>query len=453
MQLFPCLARLFPAVFLTATLSAGEVLLPAKGTQNVIAPPVDPTTTVFGMGVKTNSNLTEGNAFLVQPLWDNVGQNGTMGGSIFFAEPYVSWAERGEIAGSLGLGFRHLFSDEPVDGSQNRVASLLGEGFFIGGNVFADFLRSIDDANIWQLGVGIEAGTRYLEFRANYYFPLDDDTVGQYQTTELRPGSSGGRPVVFATTRTIDIVEGAMEGWDAEVALLVPGIDRWCDVRLIGGYFDFESGASSRTLARTPDFGGWKAGVEIRPVPAVVLSGMWYEDELLVRDNWIVGVRLEIPLGKPESFTPRRRHLQERLIEPVRRQNAAIVVETSHEPRNDANTVALTSQAQFESHFKSLASGGNTVVVYAASAAAPGGSSYTPAALSSGFVAISGGWGGSGGPIGSSALVDMPNVTGGTLTLGGLATRYEFINGQYVPVINPTTVPGTTTPPPTTTTP
>jgi hypothetical protein len=334
------------SIVLASAVSAGEFPAP-KAVQAAVAPAPDATSTVLGLSLNTNDHMTEGSAFLVQPLWDNLGQRGTMGGSLFFAEPYFTWGEEGELTGSLGLGFRHLFSNEPVGGG-NRVSGLLAEGLFVGANVFADYKHTQADANLWQLGLGIEAGVRYLEVRANYYIPLTDESIGSYDVTELTQTSSGGRPAIRASTRTIDIIEEPMEGWDAELALLIPGLDKYFDVRLIGGFYSFETNSSGSALLYSGDVEGWKAGVEVRPVPAVVLAGMWYEDENLVEDNWMVSVRLEIPLGKPasESFTPRRRHLQERLLEPVHRQNAAVQTGVSFEPSRVKNTTILTSAQQ-----------------------------------------------------------------------------------------------------------
>jgi hypothetical protein len=353
--LLPSLASLL----LTSASYAGTFAAP-KAVETAIAPAPDATSTVLGLSLNTNDNMTEGSAFLVQPLWDNVGQHGTMGGSLLFAEPYFTWGEEGELSGSLGLGFRHLFSNEPVSGG-NRLSGLLAEGLFVGANVFTDYKHTQAKADLWQLGIGVEAGVRYLEVRANYYLPLHDgDTVGSFDATELEPTTVGGRPAVRATTRTIDIIEEPMEGWDAELALLIPGLDKYFDVRLIGGYYSFETNASGNALLYSADVEGWKAGVEVRPVPAVVLAGMWYEDENLVKDNWMVSVRLEVPLGKPgsESFVPRRRHLQERLLEPVHRQNAAIQTGFSFEPSKVKSTTVLTNAQQAQRFLNDLSGWG-----------------------------------------------------------------------------------------------
>jgi hypothetical protein len=349
--LLPSLA----SILLIGAASAGTFPAP-KGVEAAVAPAPDATSTVLGLRLNSNDNMTEGSAFLVQPLWDNVGQHGTMGGSLLFAEPYFTWGEEGELSGSLGLGFRHLFSNEPVGGG-NRVAGLLAEGLFVGANVFADYKHTQASSDLWQLGIGVEAGVRYLEVRANYYLPLHDgDRVGGFDATEFTPTTVGGRPAVRATTRTIDIIEEPMEGWDAELALLIPGLDKYFDVRLVGGYYSFETNHSGNAPLYSRDVEGWKAGVEVRPVPAVVLAGMWYEDENLVQDNWMVSVRLEVPLGKPgsESFTPRRRHLQERLLEPVHRQNAAIQTGVSFEPSRVKSTTVLTNAQQAQRFLNDL---------------------------------------------------------------------------------------------------
>jgi hypothetical protein len=85
--------------------------------------------------------------------------------------------------------------------------------------------------------------------------------------------------------------------------------------------------------------------VEIRPVPAVVLHATWFESEHLYEDDWIAGVRLEIPLGAnwKEAFTPRRRHLAERLFEPVHRKNSSITTNGTEEQQTTSSTSSSTT--------------------------------------------------------------------------------------------------------------
>ena len=327
---------------------------------------------VLGGGIKGNSEFVEGSLFLVQPLLNTIGEGGTMSGSVLFVEPYAIWGEGGELGGSLGLGFRHLFSDQSTgDARSSTVAGLLTEGFFVGGNVFLDYAQTAASNDFWQMGVGLEAGTRYVEVRGNYYIPLSDDRVISRRTeTEIDRSSktttknvyggtsvSGGQVVqnvtkqsrtattTTVTRRTFETYEEPLEGWDVELALLVPGLDRVCDVKVIGGYYSFEGDRSSLKVD------GWRAGVEIRPVPAVVLHGTWYENKSLYGEEWVAGVRLEIPLGGglKEAFTPRRRHLAERLYEPVRRKNSSITSSGSETEETSTSTSSGTTTVISES--------------------------------------------------------------------------------------------------------
>jgi hypothetical protein len=335
-------------------------------------------------GIKTNDAYTDGNFSIVAPLWSSLGADATLSGGLLFLEPYVSYGEGGEIAASLGLGYRHLFGSQPLSALTNHdghQAGFFEEGAFIGANLFVDMLDTESDNQFWQLGVGLEAGTRYIEFRGNYYIPLSDRQLAEeqrsretFRTSRSSSGVSGSQSVTplgdaFATgntvaqdglftnystrttrttttTTTIERLfqrfEEGMEGWDAEVAVLVPGLDKYLDVMLIGGYYSFDNQPFGPQQGGTGNVEGWKAGVEVRPVPALVLSGTWYEDDRLTGSDWTAGVQLQLPFefgdlgdGKGfwgrigDAFTPRRRHLLERMAEPVGRQNAAVKLANS----------------------------------------------------------------------------------------------------------------------------
>ena len=192
-----------------------------------------------------------------------------------------------------------------------------------------------------------------------------------------------------------------MEGWDAEVAVLVPGLDRWFDVRLIAGYFEFY-GDNGGAVFSSADISGWKAGIEVRPVPAVVLSATWYEDEAFVDNNWMFGVRLEIPLGRPGSFTPRRRHLQERLVEPVHRQNASINVGVTTEQVGPTRVVQINNAAELASFVSNVSDGSSGGLIV--------------------LTSTGGGGADSGGTLNTSAGAGLTKTGEGALTLNGSNT-------------------------------
>ena len=84
---------------------------------------------------------------------------------------------------------------------------------------------------------------------------------------------------------------------------------------------------------------------------AVVISATWYEKNQLYRDHWLVGARLEIPLGKPmsQSFSTGYRHLAERLYEPVRRKNSAVSTsgtEATTTTTSTSGSTTVVSQTQ-----------------------------------------------------------------------------------------------------------
>jgi len=342
----------------------------------------------FNTGVKTSDVYTEGNVSFVVPLWSSIGSNGFLGGGTVFLEPYVSLGESGELASSLGLGWRYLFNDQPLSAlTSDAPAAFLTEGFYIGANLFIDNLRTQFDNDFWQLGLGVEIGTRYLEMRGNYYLPFDNsqklaerNTSTQNFTSQSRSSSTrmenGATPTSapFATGHTIQqdanltttavtttrttstrttiktitsLFEEGMEGWDIEAAFLIPGLDQYLDVSLIGGYYSFDNQPFGPQQGGSGNTEGFKAGIEIRPVPALLLTGMWYEDEGLTGSDWVAGIGLQIPLGKDwkDAFKPRRRHLAERLGEPVARQNAAIKTARSYEVDQEFSQTSSTRTA------------------------------------------------------------------------------------------------------------
>lgn len=324
-------------------------------------------------GLKFNDAYTEGNFSIVAPVWSSLGADAILNGGVFFIEPYISWGEQGEVASSLGFGYRHLIGRQPVtaltkhDGHQ---APFLEEGVIVGGNLFLDMLDTETNHQFWQLGVGAEVLTRYLEVRGNYYIPLTDKKeVGTISTQETIQSTSQQTSLVGATpyatgnsilqpysqvttqtttTTTIERLfrryEEGMEGWDLEVGVLLPWVDRYLDAKIIAGYYAFDNQPFGPQTGGAGNVEGWKAGLELRPVPALVFNSTWYEDERLTGGDWTASVRMEIPFEAGdlddglnlwtrigESFKPRRRHLVERMAEPVRRQNAAVKLARSTE--------------------------------------------------------------------------------------------------------------------------
>lgn len=353
----------------------------------------------FNTGFKANDQYFDANVNIVAPVWSTLGKTGSLGGSLLFVEPYVSWGDNGEVATSLGFGFRHLFSNQSVSALRHPkkgVAGFWDEGVALGGSFFVDMLDTEAGNQFWQLGVGAEVATRYVEIRGNYYIPTNGRKLAERQVSYETRSSSRTRntiqsdlsnpydngqglmvqdqttSVVSTTTTTTETFrhiferyEQGLKGWDIEVAVLVPYLDQWCDVKIIGGYLDLRNSPFGPQTGGTGPVRGWKAGVEIRPVPALAITGMWYQDKKFLGADWVVGARMEIPFefgdigdGKTfwtrigDAFHPRRRHLVERLAEPVHRQNAAIKIGSSHHETRQIVSRTTTSNVQVVSQTK-----------------------------------------------------------------------------------------------------
>lgn len=320
---------------------AALATVPALGADNAASFPASSstlaTTGTLRSGIEFAGENVDGDFSALIPLHSTLGQSGKINGSLLFAEPYAEWVEQGGTQAGLGLGFRHLFGQQPVSAfHQTEPAGFLDEGIYIGANLFLDMAETQYDQRFWQLGIGAEVGTRYLELRGCYYVPLDNGEESQVRTKNTFDSSYdwnfGGVRYASKSRITVDnlftfLTEG-LEGYNLEASALVPGLDRWVDLRVTGGYAKFHSPTFDAL-----EYDSWKVGIEFRPVPAVVLSGMWFENDQLVGDNWLFGISLELPFetanigdGKggfwghiKDAFKSRRRHLAERLSEPARR--------------------------------------------------------------------------------------------------------------------------------------
>ena len=309
---------------------------------------------VFGGSVVGEAGRMEGSVFSVFPLNDLIGWGPQVQDAVLFVQPLAGWQEGGSTTASLGLGFRKLFGD-PTQGNSKLAddIDLFGEGWYVGGNVFADWMQSPRGFGHWQTSAGVEVGSRYLSFHANYYWPLTKEKRWGENTTrrldllgatttrtssdptlfigpEISSGPLAGthdvhidttyREVTQLRLRTTDFTFGfyeeALRGWDASVDVLVPKLDRYIDLRLRAGLYGFHEGEVA------DGFHGWLVGAELRPVPAVALIASCFEDGRNDEPQWLMGVRFEVPLGNgiKEAFKARRRTLHERVTEPVVRQ-------------------------------------------------------------------------------------------------------------------------------------
>lgn len=292
------------------------------------------------------------------PLHGTLGEEGTLSGSLFFAEPYGQWYEGGASQAGIGAGFRHLFGRQPVSALHEvptKAPGFLDEGIYLGANVFFNHAETPAGQDFSQMMFTAEAGTRWLELRGRYHLPLDDGEINRRREVSRLTRQTKYQDLSVTETLVIDstmtLLTESLRGWQVDATLLVPGVDRWVDLRVVGGYAAFDTPGVGQS-----ELTSWRAGVDFRPVPAVVLSAMWLENEQLFGDSWLFGVGIEAPfetrnLGDgrggfwrqiKQSFQPRRRHLAERMIEPARRHSLPMQFSTSVKSVRTTGTYSAT---------------------------------------------------------------------------------------------------------------
>ena len=295
----------------------------SEGKGKIIAPEEDklPYGT-FTLGGKFGKNLQS--VFLdgITPFWGP-------GDFVFFLSTKTSLDDNSEMLGSYGLGARYLVP---------------GREIIVGANIFYDGIDSQYGNHFDQLGIGAEVLTRWVDARVNFYVPEDDIfETNSFSTTD----TSGGRTVVFRngnnivrrtvnsrTKRTFKQYEGAISGFNAEVGFLVPGLDEYLELRLFAGYYNMDGALSNH-------YEGFKARLEARVLPGVILDAEYWDDAYLMGGHWTAGIRVVVPFsignifvgknpfeGTASMFTPRKRDFKERLSESIIRSHQVMTDQT-----------------------------------------------------------------------------------------------------------------------------
>ncbi len=227
--------------------------------------------------------------------------------ALLFLDSIYFWEDGGQFVSSTGLAFRKL---------------LPGRQVILGANVYWDAISSERDHDYDQLGLGVEVLTRWVDFRFNYYLPEDSEfESGRGSRSASRALPRGGG--IVTGHRGSDLYEAVMEGFNTELGFLIPGLDRYAEVRLFGGYYHYENPFGG-------DYSGFKARLEARLLPGVIADLEYWDDSALAGGHWVAGVRVSVPFsifnliklrnpfeGAGRYFTPRPRELEERLGEIV----------------------------------------------------------------------------------------------------------------------------------------
>jgi len=160
-------------------------------------------------------------------------------------------------------------------------------------------------------------------------------------------GAFTQRDVFRDTTTSITrLFEQAVQGWNAEIGFLVPGVEQYFDLRLFGGAYGYDNPGGGR-------FDGFKGRAEARLTRHVTLEIEYWDDSKLVGGHWVAGVAFHAPFdfGKllqgrnpfQEEHPAPMRSLSSRMDEMLIRSHRVMTDPSSPQP-GDTTTTTTTQK-------------------------------------------------------------------------------------------------------------
>ena len=201
---------------------------------------------------------------------------------VLFVNPRGTLGEDSRDEVNLGLGYRHLIPDSKL---------------ILGGNIYYDSHWSSNNNRFDQLGFGLEALSEWIDARINYYLP-ESDTKSTGSSAVMWSDPYAEENSIFQ--ESYGLVERAREGYDAEIGVKLPYLDRWAEVRTFVGYHEFQSEFSGGH-----DLSGWKGRLEVRVAPALTLDAEIFENDKIHGTDYYVGARVSVPFNLGNIFAGR----------------------------------------------------------------------------------------------------------------------------------------------------
>ncbi len=243
------------------------------------------------------------------------------------------WEDNDQDIISTGLGFRKM----------------LGQNVIVGANVFYDAVNSEHGNRYDQLGLGVEVLTRWVDARFNYYIPEGDiHEVSRSSSRSTRSGFVPGGTLSTTRTAQFSTYEGALEGFNGEVGFLIPGLDKYAEVRAFVGGYHYENPFGN-------DFEGFKGRLEARMLRGVTANVEYWDDEELMGGHWTAEVAVTVPFsfynlftgknpfeGAGDAFKRLPRPFSDRLADPVDRSHRIHTVTSGKVPTGSSTSRRFT---------------------------------------------------------------------------------------------------------------
>ena len=252
------------------------------------------------------------------------------GNAVVFLNTRNKYNDSHQYESSYGLGARYLVPNYDV---------------IFGVNAYYDSIDSQFDNQFHSFGFGAEVLTHWIDARFNYYLPASDDILVDTQvrhsskTSVSGPTQVGNQLITTTTTtgrtRTFRTFESELEGLNGEIGFLIPGLDRYMETRVFGGYYHYNNPFGH-------DYNGFKARLEAHFLPGVIGDVEWWDDAYLNGGHWTAGLRASVPFdffnlfsgrnpfeGAGEAFRPRQREFRERMSDMVIRSHRVKTVKSN----------------------------------------------------------------------------------------------------------------------------
>ena len=318
----------FISLVIPGSNQAGQPLYGPTGKDKAV-PPLEPVPGNITLGAEFSNHLQGVYLDSITPFW-------RPGNATIFLNTRTKYDDSHQYESSYGLGMRYLVPDHDL---------------IFGVNAFYDTIDSQFDNQFDSLGFGAEILTRWVDARFNYYLPTSDDilagsvhrkSTSRSVTGPVRNGNLFQTTTTTTTRRqTFRTYEAELEGWNAELGFLIPGLDRYMETRVFGGYYHYDNPFSS-------DYEGWKARLEAHFLPGVIGNVEWWNDSYLNGGHWTTDVRVSVPFsffnlfsgrnpfeGASESFRPRQREFRERVSDMVIRSHRVMTVKSGEIETSD----------------------------------------------------------------------------------------------------------------------
>ena len=245
------LGRILVFLFVTVFISGSISAFASDGQWNSVIRP----------GVNAGTGTADYTVEMLSPLYQNAS-------SMLFFNPRfrINPGLNDEDEYNLGLGYRRL---------------ILNDNWYLGGNVFYDSMSSANDFDYHQVGLGVEARSKWLDVILNGYIQTGKT---KHRLTSYDTFSLGSHALMRH-----DGYEEAMSGMDGEVGVLVPFISDYVETRAyVGGYWWVSDVASDVT--------GFRARVQVDPVPLLTMNAIYSNDN--IRNSvWRGEAYLNIPFS------------------------------------------------------------------------------------------------------------------------------------------------------------